>query len=103
SGAMVSGQGATVQLASNSAMTIGARSVSLDNGAATMTLSPSGSAQIGDLTLTPADGPAAYQVSREAASTQIKVTSGKLLVARAGVTTPLNAGAEYTFQGAGNT
>jgi hypothetical protein len=98
SGAMVSGKGATVQLASNSAMTMGARSVALDQGAAAMTLSPTGSAQVGDLTLTPSGGAAAYEVSREPGTTQIKVTSGNLLVARAGVITPLSAGTQYMFQ-----
>ncbi|MBI2678475.1 MAG: hypothetical protein HYX28_06810 [Candidatus Koribacter versatilis] len=100
SGAMLSGKDATVQLASNSSLTLGPRSVALDQGAAAMTLSPNGTAQVGDLTLTPSEGPAAYQVSRTADSTQIKVTSGKLLVARAGVVTPLAAGSQQMFQNA---
>lgn len=100
SGAMLSGKDATVQLASNSSLTLGPRSVALDQGAAAMTLSPTGSAQVGDLTLTPSEAGASCQVSRSADSTEIKVTSGKLLVARAGVSTPLAAGSQQMFQNA---
>src|SRR4051812_42371212 len=100
SGALVSGRGNTVLLASNSAMTIGSRSVALDQGGASMTMAVGGSAQVGDLTLTPSEGPVAYDVTRTSSSVDIKVKTGKLLVARGGVVTPLTAGSHQMFQNA---
>jgi len=102
SGALLSGRGNTVLLASNSAMTVGPRSVALDQGSASMTMSPAGSAQVGDLTLTPSAGSAAYDVIRSANGIQIKVKSGKLLVAKAGVITPLSAGSQQMFASVNN-
>ena len=99
SGAMVSGRGATVLLAANSSLTVGSRTMALDEGGAAITLAAGQSAQVGELSLTAAgDKPASYDVQRGCGYVKITVKSGSVTVTDGGKTTTLNAGDSRNFQ-----
>ena len=99
SGAMISGRGGTVLLAANSSLTVGPRTMTLDQGGATMTLAAGQSAQVADLTLTAAaDSPASYKVERDCGFVEIEVKSGTVNVTSGGSTTTITAGHSKKFK-----
>jgi ferric-dicitrate binding protein FerR (iron transport regulator) len=100
SGAVISSKGATILLAANSAMTVGANHLALDQGSASATLAPGESAEVSSLTLTATgDAPASYDVSRGCGFVQITVKSGTLSVASGnGAPTTLTAGNSQKFE-----
>lgn len=99
SGAVLSGKGTTVLLAANSSLTVGPKTVTLDQGGASMTLQPGQSAQVAGLTLTATqDGPATYDVSRGCGYVQIKVKSGKINVTENAKTELLTAPGQKKFE-----
>jgi hypothetical protein len=99
SGAMLSGHGNTVLLAANSSLTVGPKTVTLDQGGASMTLQPGQSAQVAQLTLTATqDGPASYDVSRGCGFVEITAKSGKITVAENGKVETLSAPGKRKFE-----
>lgn len=99
SGAVLSGRGNTVLLAANSSLTVGPRTVTLDQGGASMTLQPGQSAQVAQLTLTATqDGPASYDVSRGCGFVQIKAKSGKINVSENNKTELLTSPGQKKFE-----
>ncbi len=99
SGAMISGHGNTVLLAANSSLTVGPKTVTLDQGGASMTLQPGQSAQVAGLTLTATqDGPASYDVSRGCGFINIKAKTGKINVTENSKTELLTAPGQKKFE-----
>ncbi len=99
SGAMISGHGNTVLLAANSSLTVGPKTVTLDQGGASMTLQPGQSAQVAQLTLTATqDGPASYDVTRGCGFIEIKAKSGKIDVTENSKTETLTAPGKRKFE-----
>ncbi len=99
SGALISGNGVTVHLIANSALTVGPKTVALDQGGATMTLAPGASATVDKLTLTASnDGPASYDVNRGCGYVQITVKSGTINVTDGGGNpVSLTAGSQHKW------
>lgn len=99
SGAMISGKGNTVLLAANSSLTVGPKTVTLDQGGASMTLQPGQSAQVAQLTLTATqDGPASYDVTRGCGYIEIKAKTGKIDVTENAKTEVLTAPGKRKFE-----
>ncbi len=99
SGAVISGHGNTVLLAANSSLTVGPKTVTLDQGGASMTLQPGQSAQVAQLTLTATqDGPASYDVSRGCGFIKIKAKTGKINVTENNKTEMLTAPGQKKFE-----
>lgn len=99
SGAMISGHGNIVLLAANSSLTVGPKTVTLDQGGASMTLQPGQSAQVAQLTLTATqDGPASYDVSRGCGFIEIKVKTGKIDISENAKTETLGAPNKRKFE-----
>ena len=99
SGAVITGHGNTVLLAANSSLTVGPKTVTLDQGGASMTLQPGQSAQVSGLTLTATqDGPASYDVTHGCGFIEIKVKTGKINVTENSKTETLGAPDKRKFE-----